>query len=149
MVKSHSETGALIKEIKGRWFDANWGKTPSFAIQLLGELEDRVDVVNDILSSGRDLRLEFVTGLVREGVSLPDAVAEKLIGELLSKTRDEQSSYDSESRPSDGGVFSFDLLLSLGHLGSARTALESIASDFTASEAVRAMAKERLALAEA
>lgn len=149
LVKSHSDTGALIKEIKGRWFDANWGKTPSFAIQLLARLEDRVDVVNDILSSGRDLRLEFVTGMVREGVSLPDAVTEKLIGELLSKTRDEQSSYGSESRPSDGGVFSFDLLLSLGYLGSARTALESIASDSTSNEAVRAMAKERLALAEA
>ena len=148
LVKSHSDIDGLIKEIKGRWFDANWGKTPSFAIQLFGELDDRIDVVNHILASGRDLRLEFVTGLVCEDASLPVDVVERLIDDLLLGSKEEQGGYGRDPRPQHGGVFSFDLLLSLGHLEAARGALEGVASDPAATESMRHRAKERLALTE-
>jgi len=148
LVKSHSDIDGLIKEIKGRWFDANWGKTPPFAIQLLGELDDRVSIVKHILSSGRDLRLEFITGLVLEGSSLSDAVVEQLIDGLLLKSKEEQDDYGQNPRPAHGGVFSFDLLLSLGHIELARAALEGVSSDPTAAESMRQMANERLALSE-
>ena len=148
LVKSHSDINGLIKEIKGRWFDAHWGKTPSFAIQLLVELDDRVSIVNSILSSGRDLRLEFIAGLVREDASLSDAVVDPLIDDLLLKSTEEQGEYGRDPRPLHGGVFSFDLLLSLGHLEAARAALEVVANEPAFTESMRHMAKERLALTE-
>ncbi len=148
LVKSHSDIDGLIKEIKGRWFDTNWGKTPPFAIQLLGELDDRISIVNDILSSGRDQRLEFITGLVLEDASLSDAVVGQLIEGLLLKAKEEQGDYGGDPRPAHGGVFSFDLLLSLGHIEAARVALEAVGNDPAATESMRHLAKERLALAE-
>ena len=148
LVKSHSDIDELIKEIKGRWFDTNWGKTPSFAIQLLPELNERVSVVNHVLSSGRDQSLEFITELVREDAALSDAVVERLVAALLLKSKEEQDDYGRDPRPAHGGVFSFDLLLSLGHSQVARLALEGVANDVAATEPMRHMAKDRLALAE-
>ena len=73
---------------------------------------------------------------------------EQLIDGLLLKSKEEQDDYGQNPRPAHGGVFSFDLLLSLGHIELARAALEGVSSDPTAAESMRQMANERLALSE-
>lgn len=147
LVKSLSEDGKVVKEIKGRWFDANWGEIPSLTIQLLGS-EDRVGIVHEILSSGRDARLEFVTGLVRDGSLLPDPLVEKLVDELLLQSTEEQDRYGVNQSSFNGGAFSFDLLLSIGHLDPAHRALEGVASEPGWTEEMQKKAKVRLAIRE-
>ena len=146
LVGSQTEVGTPIKEIKDRWFDANWGRTPSFSIQMLQNPDERDKLVNEILSSDRILRLEFVTSLLREGAVLVDGTRDRLVDQLLLSSHEEHSSYGVDPAPPTGGAFSFDLLLSLAHLPTVRTALEEIAAGSSGNAVMQETASERLAL---
>jgi hypothetical protein len=144
LVRSAPDADVTIREIKSRWFDANWGKIPSFAIQLLPSAKDRLRIVNDILSSGRDFRLEFVTGLIRDGAVFPDEILNPLGKALLFKAKEEQSAYGIDLMPPNGRVFAFDLLLSIAHLAPMREALKEIAVEEFSNPAMRDAARHRL-----
>ena len=123
------EVGNAVKAIRSRWFDANRGNAPAFATAMLPSQEERVEIVREILSSGREERLDFVTSLIIDGAELPADMVETLVGDLLNTARDEQDGYGAELRPSARRSFAFDLLLSLRHLRVAESALDAIASE--------------------
>lgn len=119
LVRLPSVDGDAITEIRRRWFDSSWGRTPSFALQLLESESARREVLADILASGRPARLAFMTDLLREGAELPPELVREFLDALVATVREERKQGSSgEWEPA-----TLDLLLSLSHLPEARKAL--------------------------
>jgi len=135
------EIGNAVKAIRSRWFDGNRGNAPAFATAMLPSQEERVEIVREILSSGREERLDFVTSLIIDGAELPTDIVESLVGDLLNTARNEQNGYGAELRPSARRSFAFDLLLSLRALPAAESALGAIASEPDWSSQMRGKAR--------
>ena len=83
---SPADPGAAA-EIGRRWFDSNWGRAPSFALQLLEDESQRLDIIREVLASGRAARFTFVAELLREGASLPADLVEEFIADLVDEVR--------------------------------------------------------------
>jgi hypothetical protein len=111
-------------EIRRRWFDSNWGRTPSFALQLLGDESARLGIVGEVLDSGRPARFAFVTELLREGARLPAGLLEAFVRQLVGEIGREKDLSDADTL---GGAVARDLLRSLGHLPEARPFLDELA----------------------
>ena len=123
LVKLHTADGGAVDEIRRRWFDANWGRAPSFALQLLGDEAARLDLIREVMSSGRDARFTFTTELVREGAQLPPEMIRQFVSALAGKVRAERE----QGPDGDAGPVTFDLLLSLSHVPEAKAALGELA----------------------
>jgi len=116
--------GRALVEIRRRWFDSNWGRTPSFALQLLGDEALRLQIVEEILRSDRPARFGFLTELLREGAPLPAEMIRTFVGQLADEIRREaDSTAGSEAL---GEPVASDLLLSLSHIPEAREALDQL-----------------------
>lgn len=119
LVKLAGSDEDAAREIRRRWFDSNWGRTPSFALQLLADDSVRLDVVEEVLASSRPARFTFLTDLLREGADLPAAMVGRLLDALVSEVRTERE----QGRGNDAEPATLDLLLSLSHIPEARSAL--------------------------
>jgi hypothetical protein len=128
LVTASDEAGNAVKAIRSRWFDANRGNAPAFATAMLASEEERMQIVWEIMSSGREERLDFVTSLIIDGAELPDDILEQLVETLVSKSDQEKADYGTMFRPSARRSFAFDLLFSLRHIPQAGAALRAIAS---------------------
>jgi hypothetical protein len=106
--------GAAV-EIRRRWFDSNWGRTPSFALQLLGSEAVRLEIVREIMASGRPARFTFMTGLLREGFDPGSSVIPDFVGQLAAEVRENAADLPEAA--------ALDCLLSLAHIPEAREAL--------------------------
>ena len=122
LVNLNSSDGGAVREIRQRWFDSSWGRTPSFALQLLEDDAARLDIIREVMASGRDARFAFMTDLIREGAPLGPNIVSEFVGQLAAKVRQEKE----EGLDGEGDPVTFDLLLSLAHMPQARDVLEEL-----------------------
>jgi len=119
LLKIAGADGSAAQEIRQRWFDTSWGRTPSFALQLLEDEAVRNEIIHEVMTSGREARFTFMTDLIREGAALPPGVVTDFVSLLAAKVREvRQEGPDGES-----DSVTFDLLLSLSSVPQAREAL--------------------------
>jgi hypothetical protein len=103
----------MAAEIRRRWFDSNWGRTPSFALQLLDDETLRIGLVREVMASGRPARFGFIADLLREGATLPNDLLLEFVGELRAQAEREREGVE-------GDFPAADLLLALGQIPTTR-----------------------------
>lgn len=124
LVRLSGSTNEAAQEIRRRWFDSNWGRTPSFALQLLDDENVRLEVIGEVLGSSRAARFAFMTDLLREGAELPDGLVTRFLEALVAEVRTER-----ERGPENGlEPATLDFLLSLSHIPEARSAAAELAA---------------------
>jgi hypothetical protein len=148
LIKEVRDEAISAEDIIRNWHDANWGKTTSFALQLLSNNSVRGHLVRKIFSSERDERDDFLAGLMKDGTQLPQDVIEAFVQDLVEKSKSEEKQHEyiferckllfhRTSHP-------FELLLSLAHDEIARRALEKVVAEPGWADGVKKEAQDKL-----